>query len=199
MNKIIISLILILTIDIAIEVLTTNYIKNEIDSESIELVSLFYNKISKEELVYFEILSQNIEYPDIVFAQAILESGYMSSTIYLENNNLFGMRFPERRPTVALYPNKGYSLYECWIKSIEDYKIFQDFLFRKRKKTRDEYFDYLSRLYAEDSNYVFFVKKIINENKNILLYYDKKIYIKYIKYKKKNTNLCEKIKPQNIV
>ena len=199
MYKIIISLILISILDNTIVLLTTNFIKNEIDSEKIELISLFSNKVSKKKLVYFEILSQDIEYPDIVFAQAMLESGYMSSTIYLENNNLFGMRFPGRRPTVALYSNKGYSVYDCWTKSIEDYKLFQDFLFRKKKKTRDEYFNYLGRLYAEDSSYVFFVKKIINENKHIFLNDNKNIYIKYNEYKQYAPNFCEIFKPKNIV
>ena len=110
MYKIIISLILISILDNTIVLLTTNFIKNKIDSEKIELINLFSDEISKKKLVYFEILSQDIEYPDIVFAQAMLESGYMSSTIYLENNNLLGMRIPERRQKVALYSKKGYSV-----------------------------------------------------------------------------------------
>jgi hypothetical protein len=173
MYKIIISLILISILDNTIVLLTTNFIKNEIDSEKIKLISLFSDEISKKKLVYFEILSQDIEYPDIVFAQAM--------------------------PTVALYSNRGYSVYDCWTKSIEDYKLFQDFLFRRKKKTRDEYFNYLGRLYAEDSNYVFFVKKIIDENKDIFLNEDKSIYIKYNEYKKYAPKFCEIFKPKNIV
>ena len=201
MNKIIISLILISILDNTIVLLTTNFIKNEIDSEKIKLISLFSDEISKKKLVYFEILSQDIEYPDIVFAQAMLESGYMSSTIYLENNNLFGMRLPERRPTVALYSNKGYSVYNCWTNSVEDYKLFQDFIFKKKKKTRDEYFDYLDRIYAEDPNYVPFLKKVIEDNKTIIdynldLYKKFKTNTETYEYNKK---LCELPKPMKVV
>lgn len=181
--------------------LTTKFNNNNINYEKIKILELFNNDVLKLELLYFEILNNNIEYPDIVFAQAVLESGYMKSKIFYENNNLFGMRMPERRPSIAIEKNKGYAVYNCWTESIKDYKLFQDYLFRKRKKTREEYFSYLSRRYAEDSSYVFFVKKIINENKKIILLDCEKIdtYSKYNKFKLYEDKICEILNPKNIV
>jgi len=134
-------------------------------------------------------------------AQAILESGYLSSPIFIENNNLFGMRFPERRPTVALSENRGYSVYDCWTDSVKDYKLFQEFLFKRKEKTRDEYFDYLDRIYAEDPNYVPFLKKVIEDNKTIIdynldLYKKFKTNTETYEYNKK---LCELPKPMKVV
>jgi hypothetical protein len=111
------------------------------------------------------------------------------------------MRYPERRETKAIDENRGYSRYNCWTDSVKDYKLFQDFLLRKKEKSREEYFSFLSRIYAEDSNYVFFVKKIINENESII----NKNYDSYKKYKKSidiyeyNEKLCEIIKLKRIV
>jgi hypothetical protein len=201
MKKIIICLSTILLIENLILLKTTNFVENKINYERIKLLQLFNNDVLKLELLYFEILNNNIEYPDIVFAQAILESGYMKSKIFYENNNLFGMRNPERRPTVSTGQNKGYAVYNCWTESVKDYKLFQEFVFRKKKKTRDEYFNYLSRRYAEDSSYVFFVKKIINENSKIILLDYKKIntYIKYDEFKKYKNKFCVILNPKIIV
>lgn len=200
MKKILISLSIVFSIETYIHLSTPKFYENKISYEKIKTTELFNNLI-KLELLYFEILSNEIEHPDIVFAQAILESGYMTSKIFYENNNLFGMRMPRVRSSIALYENKGYAAYDCWDSSIKDYKIFQDFLFRKKKKTRDEYFNYLGRIYAEDSNYVLFVKQIINENEKILLLDFEKIdaYIKYNRFKANKDNFCQILKTNNIV
>jgi uncharacterized FlgJ-related protein len=142
--------------------------QNKIPSLKIDEAKLMEENNVELVFLYFEILENNIKYPDIVFAQAILESGYMSSQIFVENNNLFGMRYPERRPTVAVGVNKNYSTYNCWIDSVKDYKLFQEFLFRNKEKSRDDYFDFLYRIYAENKTYVHYVKKIINENQHII-------------------------------
>lgn len=179
----------------------TKFQKNEINEIKINNQKIFEDKDAKLLFLYFEIIENDIKHPDIVLAQAILESGYLSSQIFIENNNLFGMRFPERRPTVALSENKGYSVYDCWTDSVKDYKLFQEFLFRRKEKTRDEYFDYLDRIYAEDSNYVPFLKKVIEDNKtitdcNLDLYKKFKANTETYEYNKK---LCELPKPMKVV
>jgi hypothetical protein len=180
---------------------STNYNFNKLKFNEINIDSLFEKNKIEIYLLYFEILENNIQYPDIALAQAILESGYLSSQIFIENNNLFGMRFPERRPTVALSENRGYSVYDCWTDSVKDYKLFQEFLFRRKEKTRDDYFDYLDRIYAEDPNYVPFLKKVIEDNKtitdcNLDLYKKFKANTETYEYNKK---LCELPKPMKVV
>ena len=181
---------------------STNYTINKFKFNEVNIDSLFEKNKIEIYLLYFEILEKNIQYPDIVLAQAILESGYMTSQIFIENNNLFGMRFPERRETTAISENKGYSVYDCWTDSVKDYKLFQDFLFRNKEKTRDEYFDYLSRIYAEDGSYVAFVKEIIKDTEyivnddNYIIFNQIKNSPHYLTYNKK---ICDFIKEKKIV
>jgi uncharacterized FlgJ-related protein len=201
MKKIIYALVVVSTIDLLEITSNTKFQTNEINEIKITSQKVLKNKDAKLLFLYLEIIENDIKHPDIVLAQAILESGYLSSQIFIENNNLFGMRFPERRPTVALSENKGYSVYDCWTDSVKDYKLFQEFLFRRKEKTRDEYFDYLDRIYAEDSNYVPFLKKVIEDNKtitdcNLDLYKKFKTNTETYEYNKK---LCELPKPMKVV
>jgi uncharacterized FlgJ-related protein len=201
MKKIIYALVVVSTIDLLEITSNTKFQTNEINEIKITSQKVLKNKDAKLLFLYLEIIENDIKHPDIVLAQAILESGYLSSPIFIENNNLFGMRFPERRPTVALSENRGYSVYDCWTDSVKDYKLFQEFLFRRKEKTRDEYFDYLDRIYAEDSNYVPFLKKVIEDNKTIIdynldLYKKFKTNTETYEYNKK---LCELPKPMKVV
>lgn len=201
MKKIIYALIAVSTIELTITTSNTKFQKNEINGTKITAQKILKDKNYKLVFLYLEIIENNIKHPDIVLAQAILETGYLTSQVFIENNNLFGMRFPERRPTVALSENRGYSVYNCWVDSVKDYKLFQEFLFRKKEKTRDEYFDYLNRVYAEDPNYVPYLKKVIEDNKiiveyNLDLYKDFKNNIETHEY---NEKLCELANPIKIV
>jgi hypothetical protein len=201
MKKIIYALVVVSTIDLLEITSNTKFQTNEINEIKITSQKVLKNKDAKLLFLYLEIIENDIKHPDIVLAQAILESGYLSSPIFIENNNLFGMRFPERRPTVALSENRGYSVYDCWTDSVKDYKLFQEFLFRRKEKTRDEYFDYLDRIYAEDPNYVPFLKKVIEDNKTIIdynldLYKKFKTNTETYEYNKK---LCELPKPMKVV
>ena len=73
-----------------------------------------------------EIVKQGIKFPNIALAQAVLESGHFDSDIFRENNNLFGMKKPSVRKTVATGENRGHATYKNWVDSVKDYKLFQD-------------------------------------------------------------------------
>ena len=76
-----------------------------------------------------------IKHPDVVYAQAILETGNFSSRIFKENNNLFGMKYVDTvwckrlgaryRPTVATGEQHEHAVYKDWRKSVEDYLLWQ--------------------------------------------------------------------------
>ena len=105
MKKIIYILVAVSTIDLLEMTSNTKFQTNEINEiNEIKITSqkVLKNKNAKLLFLYLEIIENGIKHPDIVLAQAILESGYLTSQIFIENKNLFGMRFPERRPTVAL-------------------------------------------------------------------------------------------------
>jgi len=118
--------------------------------------------------VYNLILEIGIEFPDIVFAQSILESGHYRSKIFKSNNNIFGMRLPKKRETTAIGQKNGYAVYEFWEDSIEDYWFYQEFILKNKKMTRSQYFSFLDRTYAETPGYSKKLKKIILEFKGIL-------------------------------
>ena len=130
----------------------------------LDTVYLFDDKITPLH-IGMQIQKLHIKYPKIVLAQAILESGHLNSDNYLNNNNLFGMKKPYRRPTIAIGFTEitNYSIYKSWEDSIIDYALFQSFIL-SRIKSESEYFDYLGKHYAEDKTYVMKLKKIIASN-----------------------------------
>lgn len=92
-----------------------------------------------------------LEHPYIVIAQAILESGNYQSQIFRENNNLFGMKMPYRRSTLAVGINKGHAVFKSWKHSVYDYGLYQ--MAYMRGMSENEYLDSLNRTYAEDGKY----------------------------------------------
>ena len=106
-----------------------------------------------DELVLIRYLeSLRIMYPDIVYAQIMLETGRLTSLVYKENNNLFGMRTVRNRITTSIGSNMGYAVYNNWKESVLDYAIYQ--LLYLKDKDRVEYLDYLDKVYAEDPDYI---------------------------------------------
>jgi len=110
------------------------------------------NEFSEVKLKEY-IIGLNIKFPHIVFAQAKLESGYFKSTIFRENNNLFGMRVASRRPTTNKGENRGHAVFDTWRESVLDYAFYQA-RFLGDIKTEGEYIQYLKANYAEDPGYV---------------------------------------------
>lgn len=120
-----------------------------------------------DELILIRYLdSLRVMYPDIVYAQIMLETGRLTSLVYKSNNNLFGMRTIRNRITTSIGSNMGYAVYNNWRESVLDYVIYQ--LLYLKNKNRDEYLDYLDRVYAKDFNYVEKINLISKE------YYEKK-------------------------
>lgn len=101
-----------------------------------------------------------IAYPDIVLAQAKIETGYFTSDIFKENHNMFGMKVAKQRETTAIGENRNHAQYTNWLQSLIDYKLWQDKMIHKARNKR-AYLAYLSRNYAEDKNYIRKIKKLL--------------------------------------
>ncbi len=87
-----------------------------------------------------EIVRQNIQYSDIVYNQARLETGNFKSEVFKKNNNLFGF-----------VGRKGYIKYNAWQESVRDYKNWQ-----LRRYKSGNYYTFLKECgYAEDSLYIY--------------------------------------------
>jgi len=106
-----------------------------------------------------------IKFERVVFEQMLKETGNLSSTIYRENHNLFGMKFNKRG--MAKGTKRGHALYGNTAESLLDYKLWQDrWSYRiKNCRTEEEYLQFLDNLdgrglrYAEDPNYTADLRK----------------------------------------
>lgn len=93
----------------------------------------------------------NIKFPDIVYAQAVHETGNFKSQIFRENNNLFGMKVAKLRPTTNDGEQYGHAYYDHWRSSVQDYAYWQAYSAKGLNKS--EYLQLLNG-YAEDGDYV---------------------------------------------
>ena len=118
---------------------------------------------SEDTLVYL-LTELNVKFPHIVLAQSIIETGHWSSRIFKENNNLFGMKEAYVRVHTAKGTQHNHAYYENWRESVYDYAFYQC-RYLGGIKTEEEYFQYLSRSYAEAPNYVQSLKRVIENEK----------------------------------
>ena len=102
----------------------------------------------------------NIKFPDIVYAQARLETNGFKSKIFKENNNLFGMKQSTRRSSTNKGEQFGHAFYDTWRESVLDYALWQC-RYLSNINTKEEYFQYLKANYAEDPTYVNKLLKIL--------------------------------------
>lgn len=98
---------------------------------------------------------------DIVVAQSAIETSHYSSDVFLENNNLFGMREAKGRVTTATGDNLKHATYEFWQESVIDYAIYQSTYLRGMD--HNQYLAYLSANYAENPSYVNLIKKMLKQ------------------------------------
>ena len=103
----------------------------------------------------------NIRHADIVYAQAMLETGNFTSDVFKESHNLFGMKQARQRPCTALETSRGHAKYSSWRQSVLDYAMFSAKYLST--KGREEYFAYLSENYAEDKSYVNKLRKLCDQ------------------------------------
>ena len=114
---------------------------------------------TKEEVWEFVKLT-NAWYPEYIMAQALLESGCGSMSPQ-GTNNLFGMTIPSRRETTASNVGSGerYAKYKHWKLSVIDRVLYELYVFKNHKPTREKYVQQLTN-YAEDGTYTAKIEKI---------------------------------------
>lgn len=140
-------------------VITIVFVLFSVKHLNIQEIKKYENIIFSESNLYSYIIAIGIKYPDIVFAQAKLESSHFNSKIFRENHNLFGMKLPHKRKTTATGENRGHSVYSDWKSSVQDYKLWQDRVIHKLN-TKNKYYSYLGKSYAADQNYVNLLKQM---------------------------------------
>ena len=139
-----------------------DWVKEDVQIESYPsdstLVVTAKQEVAFEDSVYQYILFLNIKHPEVVFKQAKIESGNFKSKVFREYNNMFGMKMPYKRPTMAIgKTSSGFAIYDSWKDSVIDYALYQ--AYSAKNLSEEAYIDHLNDHYAEDSLYN---SKIIN-------------------------------------
>lgn len=145
---------------------------NNLHKENLKITIKKEEKLLNKKNLWCEIKRINMKYPEIVFAQAILESGNLSSSLCKKYNNLFGMRLPRKRKTTAISESESkYAIYKDWSESVKDYKLFQEHIIIKGYNTSDKYIEYIDNKYSESIGYKKALYKIIKDNSYLLYNY----------------------------
>ena len=140
---------LLLTTLIAFHIITVSRSCLE-TQESFEVPEFFTAKYPTKEYVYQAAVYYGLEYPEVVTAQALLESGNFKSKICKDKNNLFGLYDSK---------NKEFYKFETWQESVVGYRDKVQYKYKG-----GDYYAFLDRLpYAEAENYTKVVKNITNK------------------------------------
>jgi len=141
--------------------------KNEFLEEKIQqeeqMLSLEYSigywfintpKEINDSILYQFLLNNNAWYPDILLKQAKIESANYTSNIYKNTNNLYGMKRVGKRQTTQLNNTyNGYGSYNNWCLSVLDRMLWDVFIFKGKKPSKEEYLNAMN-IYAEDDFYI---------------------------------------------
>jgi len=147
-----IKIIFFLTILITtFTILVYNYgfnkgIKSEIMEKDIIMI---YNETENSSFTkrkFYDYLKEvNIRFPELVFAQAIKESG-LKSHIFKLNHNPFGMKEASKRPNKQNGSQFNHAYYNTWKDAVIDYAMYQSFVGLSKLKTEQEYLNFLKEM-----------------------------------------------------
>jgi hypothetical protein len=137
-------------------IMTTSFIPGPTIQRQVTVNKVVYSAVDdlpfSEENLRAVIKRFGIRFPEVVVAQAKLETGHFTSKSFTKYNNLFGMKVPSSRLTVARNERYGHASYDHWTYSVMDYALFQS-SFARKIRTKDKYLLYLQRNYAESKTY----------------------------------------------
>ena len=121
------------------------------------ICSSFISYPEEQQPLYNKFLKAELKHPEIVYAQAILETGWLNSKAFREKNNLFG-----------LYDSRKHELYT--FKSVDDCILAYKKWIQNKYYKGGDYYDFLNcmwknkkgecKKYASASNYTQTVEKV---------------------------------------
>lgn len=113
-----------------------------------------YQEQSFSPQVFYEALEfVGIQNPEVVFKQAVLETGWFTSSSFKDYNNPFGMKEPRCRETLCKSTELGHGSFDHWFDAVKDYKMWQDYWIDTIYNT-EQYYHFLDTLpYAEAKRY----------------------------------------------
>lgn len=106
-----------------------------------------------------EIKLLNLEHPDIVFQQIMLETNGLKSHVFRKNHNLFGMKIAFSRQKLQRGEMFNHCVYGNWKESLYDYSLYQARY--ASGLTKEQYYQFLKEAgYSESPNYIEILRKI---------------------------------------
>ena len=129
-----------------VETVSVIEVADTIINEQLKFFSLTPKEGLEEALSYY-----GLEHKDIVYAQAVLETGHFKSKACLKYNNLFG-----------LYDSKNhrYYIFDHWKDCVIAYKEW----IQNKYQPPDNYYAFLEEInYATDKEYISKLKSIVNK------------------------------------
>jgi len=128
--------------------------KNEkITENDVVLVYLDSENNSFSRRNFYEYLKKiNIKFPELVFAQAIKESGFKSQ-IWCDNHNPFGMKEANKRPNKQNGVQHGHAYYDTWKDACIDYAFYQSYIGLSKIKTENDYLQFLKEMNYYDTKH----------------------------------------------
>ena len=107
----------------------TNYTKEYLHKKMIEeeITELESSKFSPQNLQkYLSLIDiRGFGKDSVILRQAIVESAWFKSKLFIEGNNLFGMKLATTRPTTAIGKCRGHAKYKHWTDSVKDIILYQ--------------------------------------------------------------------------
>lgn len=99
-----------------------------------------------DQQVYDELKKYNVKHPEIVLAQAKLETGNYTSTLCKKHGNLFGLK-----------RKGGYAKFNNWQESVKAYRDWVQYKYKG-----GDYYVFLKKIgYASDPKYIIKVKEMV--------------------------------------
>jgi len=156
---------LAISILLSIAIFLTPPKKDKIVKETIEKVSVpkIHIKVNAplQKRVLSFIKEVGIKYPDVVYAQALIESAHFKSKHFTKKNNIFGMRKAMQRSTLGDGEVGEFVSFKSIEESIIDYKLYQ-MTFIHKIHSKQEYLNRLCTRYCKDLGYERLILSVID-------------------------------------
>jgi uncharacterized FlgJ-related protein len=118
-----------------------------------QLKSFETKEFSKENFIAYVTLMDSVNAKAII-QQAILETGWFKSGSFRHYNNLFGMKYANKRATKISGKKLGHAAFNSWTDSVQDYFLWRSHMVKKYNLHITDYYTFLNKVhYAQDVNY----------------------------------------------